>query len=89
MGLPGFAKAFLESGRIGMYARVIVAGEIGAGDRVAVARRHDGAASIRELIRALYFRDAEARRRVLAGNGLDPALRARIEGGTAPADDEG
>lgn len=89
MGLPGFAKAFLESGRIGMYARVVEEGEIGAGDRVAVARRSEGAASIRDLIRALHFRDDEAKRRVLAGEGLDPALRERIEGEVAPADGEG
>ena len=81
MGLPGFAKAFLESGRIGMYARVVAEGEVGAGDEVTVVERGDASAKIADLIRALYFEDAAAAQRVLADIGLHPKLRSRVERG--------
>jgi len=79
MGLPGFAKAFLESGRIGMYARVVVEGLVGARDEVSVVERGTNSASVADLIRALYFEDAEAGRRVTADEALDPRLRRRLE----------
>ncbi len=78
MGISGFAKAFLESGRIGIYARVVAEGEIGAGDRVTVAEHAPTAATLRDLIRALYFEDREAAARVLVDTGLDPRLRKRL-----------
>ena len=78
MGLPGFAKSFLESGRIGMYARVVAEGLVGAGDPVDVVERAPGAATIAELIRALYFEDPGAAARVLADESLDPCTARRV-----------
>jgi MOSC domain-containing protein YiiM len=78
MGLPGFAKAFLESGRIGMYARVVQEGEVAAGDDVSVFERAPKSATIADLIRALYFEDGAAAERVLADPRLAPELRRRL-----------
>lgn len=82
MGLKGFAKAFLESGRMGSYARVVRAGTIGAGDRVAVVERRPRSAPLRDLLRALYLGDDGARARVLADPELAPGLRRKVERGT-------
>lgn len=79
MGLPGFARAFLESGRIGTYARVLEEGSVGARDDVQVLDRSPRAATVADLIRALYFRDPVAAERLLADGGLDPRLRAKVE----------
>lgn len=56
MGLPGFAKAFLESRRIGSYARVVKPGVIAAGDAIRVVARSPHAPTLREQIDARYFR---------------------------------
>jgi MOSC domain-containing protein YiiM len=79
MGLPGFAKAFLESGRLGSYARVLEEGELGAGDEVRVEDRSASSATLQDLIRALYFEDRDAAARVLVDAKLDPAMRRRVE----------
>jgi MOSC domain-containing protein YiiM len=79
MGLPGFAKAFLESRRIGSYARVVKPGAIAAGDPIRVVVRSPRAATLRDLIDAWHFRDRDARARVLADDALHPALRRRFE----------
>ncbi len=79
MGLPGFAKAFLESGRIGIYARVSRPGAIGVGDAVAVVTRSPQSATVRDLIAALHLEDRAAAQRVLADDALDAALRRKVE----------
>jgi MOSC domain-containing protein YiiM len=84
MGLPGFAKAFLESRRIGSYARVVKPGPIGAGDPIRVIIRSPNSATLRDLIDAWHFRDSEARARVLADDALDEALRRRLTRSRAP-----
>lgn len=81
MGIEGFAKAFLESGRMGSYARVTRPGTIAAGDAVTVIARREAAASLLDLQRAIYFGDRAAKARVLADTALDPALRRRVERG--------
>jgi MOSC domain-containing protein YiiM len=78
MGLPGFAKAFLESRRIGSYARVVRPGPIAAGDPIRVLTRSPNSATLRDLIDAWHFRDRAARTRVLADESLDPSLRRRL-----------
>ena len=78
MGLAGFSKAFLESGRIGSYARVLEEGEVGAGDELRVVRRSPAAAPFADLIRALYFEDRDASTRVLADPALEEGMRARL-----------
>lgn len=79
MGLKGFARAFLESRRMGSYARVVAPGRAAAGDPVEVVERSARAATLRDLIDALYFGDANARERVLADEALDESLRRKIE----------
>jgi MOSC domain-containing protein YiiM len=54
MGLPGFIKAFAESGRIGVYARVLEEGEVGAGDEVTVVARAPDSPTLAEFIRARF-----------------------------------
>jgi len=78
MGLHGFARAFLESRRIGSYARVVRPGPIAAGDPIRVVNRSPDSATLRDLIDASYFRDRDARARVLADADLDPLLRRRF-----------
>ena len=78
MGLPGFAKSYLESGRLGMYARVVEEGEVAAGAAVSVISRSPGAQPISDLIRALYFKDAAARKRVIGDDALEEGLRRRL-----------
>lgn len=79
MGLPGFAKAFLESGRIGSYARVTQPGTIAAGDPIVVVARSAQAAPLADLIAALHLDDRAAAERVLADPELDAALRRKVE----------
>lgn len=78
MGLPGFARAYLESGRIGTYARVEQPGVIAAGDAVEVIARSPAAATLHDLNRALYFEDAAAAARVLADPALPEPLLRRL-----------
>lgn len=44
-------KRFLESGRTGFYFRVILEGEVGAGDEITVIARHPAAVPISEITR--------------------------------------
>ena len=81
MGAPSFPKRFLNSGRVGFYLRVLVEGEVGAGDafeRVAVGPERT---SVREVSRLLHFDagNVEGIRRVLRIPALSPAWRASFE----------
>lgn len=84
MGLSGFAKAFLESGRIGMYARVSREGGVAAGDAVSVERRSARSATVRDLLLALYFEDDTAAQRVLDDDELEPRMRRRLSRTSRP-----
>lgn len=88
IGLAGFAKAFLESRRMGSYARVLAPGVIGAGDPVRVVARRPQAATLRDLIGALYLADRAAATRVLADPDLPPQLRRKAERGVRASDEE-
>jgi MOSC domain-containing protein YiiM len=77
--IPDFARAFLGSGRLGIYARVRHEGRVGAGDAVEVVERAADSIPLADLILALYFDDEAARARALASGSLPPRLRRRIE----------
>jgi MOSC domain-containing protein YiiM len=77
-GIPDFARAFLGSGRIGVYARVRREGLVGAGDEVTVVERLAGSIPLADLVLALYFRDKAAQARALASASLPERLRKRI-----------
>jgi MOSC domain-containing protein YiiM len=55
MGLADFPKAFLASGRIGFYLRVLEEGELGAGDILECTAREPGSMKVREISHLKYF----------------------------------
>ena len=65
MGRPTFPKAFLASGRVGFYLRVLEEGEIGAGDAIFREALGVGRMTVREISHLLHFdksnREAAAR----------------------------
>jgi len=81
LGLPGFPKQFLKSGRVGFYLRVLEEGELGAGDALQCVEPHPAALSIRELNHTMHFdrRNAEATRRALGVDALAAAWRKPLE----------
>jgi len=78
LAIPDFTRAFLGSGRVGCYARVVREGLAGAGDEVRVAERAPDSIALADLILALYFRDAAAQARALASKSLPERLRKRV-----------
>lgn len=55
MGLPEFPKQFLESQRVGFYFRVLVEGEITAGDEIARIEVASNSMSVTEILNLRYF----------------------------------
>ena len=55
MGLRGFEKTFLASGRVGFYLRVLEEGEVGAGDVLDRVRTDPEQMTVREICYLLYF----------------------------------
>jgi MOSC domain-containing protein YiiM len=53
------AKRFLASRRSGFYLRVLREGEVGAGDKIALAHHDENAVSISDALR-IYLRDPDA-----------------------------
>lgn len=51
MGDAGFVRRFVEAGRPGAYFRILVEGELEAGDEIRVVERPDRSLSIREVYR--------------------------------------
>lgn len=54
MGLPGFAKDFLASGRTGFYLRVLEEGEVGAGDAIALVSRDPDGITVERMTRLTH-----------------------------------
>jgi ferredoxin-NADP reductase/MOSC domain-containing protein YiiM len=55
MGMPGFSRQFLASGRLGFYFRVLEEGEVGTGDVIERVKTGPEQVSVRQLARLLYF----------------------------------
>jgi len=57
-GRDDIVKRFLASGRLGFYFKVVVEGEVAAGDPVLLAERASGSVAVSEITR-LYARDKD------------------------------
>jgi MOSC domain-containing protein YiiM len=55
MGMPGFPKQFLASGRVGFYLRVLEEGEVSAGDAFERVESDPERMSVREMSHLLFF----------------------------------
>ncbi len=87
MGLPGFPKLFLASGRTGFYLRVLEEGPVSAGDTVELIRSGAEAMSVREVCNLLYFdqKNLVDARRALRIPALSPGWRGSFEARLAKA----
>jgi MOSC domain-containing protein YiiM len=81
MGLRGFEKTFLASGRVGFYLRVLEEGEVGAGDILNRVRSDPERMTVREICHLLYFdpENLEGTRRALRIRALSPGWRQSFE----------
>jgi MOSC domain-containing protein YiiM len=62
---PLFPRRFTEAGRPGPYLRLVVEGDVGAGDEIRVVARPDHDLTIRDVFR-IYTRDRDEVERLLA-----------------------
>jgi MOSC domain-containing protein YiiM len=65
MNDPKFPRRFTEALRPGTYLRIVVEGDVGAGDEISVAERPDHGLTIRDVFR-IYTRDRDEVERLLA-----------------------
>ncbi len=72
MGLPEFAKQFLESRRVGFYFRVLEEGEITAGDSITCIEIASEPMSVTEILNLRYF-DTDNHEKIARARKL-PAL---------------
>lgn len=95
MGMPGFLKPFLASGRVGFYLRVLEEGEVGAGDAFELVESDQGRMTVREVSDLLFFEpdNLEGTRRALGIDALSPGWREsfeeRVRKSTSRANDQG
>ena len=77
MGMAGFPKLFLASGRVGFYLRVLEEGEVGAGDMFERTGRDPEQVTVREMSRLLFFEpeNLEGTKRALRVRALSPGWR--------------
>ena len=81
MGMAGFPKLFLASGRVGFYLRVLEEGEVGAGDVFERVEGDPEQVSVREMSRLLFFEpeNLEGAKRALRVTALSPGWRYSFE----------
>jgi MOSC domain-containing protein YiiM len=81
MGMAGFPKLFLASGRVGFYLRVLEEGEVGAGDVFECVEGDPEQMSVREMSRLLFFEpeNLEGAKRALRVTALSPGWRYSFE----------
>jgi MOSC domain-containing protein YiiM len=81
MGLKGFEKTFLASGRVGFDLRVLEAGEVGVGDSLHRVRTDPERITVRKMCYLLYFdpENLEGARRALRVRALSPGWRQSFE----------
>ncbi len=74
MNDPLFPRRFTEALRPGSYLRIVVEGELGAGDAIRVLERPDSGLTVRDVFR-IYTRDHDEAGRVLAVAGISQAWK--------------
>jgi MOSC domain-containing protein YiiM len=81
MGMAGFPKQFLASGRVGFYLRVLEEGEVGAGDVFERVGSDPEQVSVQEMSRLLFFEpeNLEGAKRALRIRALSPGWRESFE----------
>jgi MOSC domain-containing protein YiiM len=81
MGMAGFPKLFLASGRVGFYLRVLEEGEVGAGDVFDRVESDPERMTIREISHLLFLEpeNLEGARRALRIRALSPGWRDPFE----------
>ena len=81
MGLRGFEKKFLASGRVGFYLRVLEEGKVGAGDILDRVRTDPVRMTVREICHLLYFdpENLEGASKALCIRALSPGWRQSFE----------
>lgn len=81
MGLDGFDKRFLASGRVGFMLRVLEEGEVGAGDRFERVAIAPEIITVKEINHLLYFDrgNLDDARRALRIPALSPGWRGSFE----------
>ena len=81
MGMAGFPKLFLASGRVGFYLRVLEEGEVGARDAFERVESDPEQVSVREMSRLLFFEpeNLEGAKRALRVRALSLGWRGSFE----------
>lgn len=76
-----FVKHFLETGRLGWYARVLETGTVRAGDELTVVHRDPARVSVRALawLRSVKKGDVEGMRKAVAVKALHPEWKSTFE----------
>jgi MOSC domain-containing protein YiiM len=81
MGMAGFPKLFLASGRVGFYLRVLQEGEVGAGDVFERVESDPEQMTVRKMSHLLFFEpeNLEGAKRALRVRALSPGWRDSFE----------
>ena len=81
MGMAGFPKQFLASGRVGFYLRVLEEGEVGAGDMFERVETAPERVTVREMSRLHFFEpeNLEGAKRALRIRALSSGWRGSLE----------
>ena len=78
MNDPKFPRRFTEALRPGAYLRIIVEGDVGAGDEIKIVERPNHDLTVRDVFR-IYTRDREEAGRLLAIPRISESWRAWAE----------
>jgi MOSC domain-containing protein YiiM len=81
MGMAGFPKQFLASGRVGFYLRVLGQGEVDAGDAFERVESAPKRITVQEMSHLLFFepKNLEGAKRALRIRALSPGWRDSFE----------
>jgi len=81
VGIKGFAKRYADDRRFGLYMRVLEAGEIKAGDEVALIEKSPSGFGVVEAAELMLYRskDVDGMRRALKVQGLGVRVREKFE----------
>jgi len=81
LGIPDFAKTFLQANRSGFYARVLEEGSLGAGDVILPVQKDPVGMTVAEVNAALYLDkgDRAAAERALQIEALSPGWKRSFQ----------